>query len=232
LTSALDGGEWSASRPGHLTPRKEPLVPVRRLGGPQSRSGRCGEEKNSQPSPGIEPKNPNRPARSPALYRLSYHGSNHWQLISIVHFAGGFFFCYLNNFTLRRMYIGAKLRFWNWSSKSVDISAICLLLPLMLLQMDIFNLACDWWSVIRWKHASHILILKYAGGGAVWLPVPFCRQFDTRLQLPVLGCIVARNQEIFETRVTTVWAAVAGGEWHVGIFRARALLWQSQPLQF
>jgi hypothetical protein len=27
----------------------------RRLGGPQSRSGRGGEEKNSQPSPGFEP---------------------------------------------------------------------------------------------------------------------------------------------------------------------------------
>jgi hypothetical protein len=28
LTSALDGGEWSASRPGHFTPGKEPLVPI------------------------------------------------------------------------------------------------------------------------------------------------------------------------------------------------------------
>jgi hypothetical protein len=28
LTSALVGGEWSASRPGRLTPRKELLVPI------------------------------------------------------------------------------------------------------------------------------------------------------------------------------------------------------------
>jgi hypothetical protein len=29
FTSALDGGEWSASRPGHaLPPGKEPLVPI------------------------------------------------------------------------------------------------------------------------------------------------------------------------------------------------------------
>jgi hypothetical protein len=28
LTSALVGGEWSASRPGRVTPVKEPLVPV------------------------------------------------------------------------------------------------------------------------------------------------------------------------------------------------------------
>jgi hypothetical protein len=53
LTSAIDGGEWSALRPGRFTPRKESLVP--KLDGPQSRSGRGGEKKNSQPPPGIEP---------------------------------------------------------------------------------------------------------------------------------------------------------------------------------
>jgi hypothetical protein len=56
--------------------RKSPRYPLgRRLGGSQSRSGRGGEEKNSQPPPGIEPQDPGRPARSSALYRLSYHGS-------------------------------------------------------------------------------------------------------------------------------------------------------------
>jgi hypothetical protein len=48
----------------------------RRLSGPQNRSGRGGEEKNSQIAPGIEPYNPDRPARIPALYQLSYHGSS------------------------------------------------------------------------------------------------------------------------------------------------------------
>jgi hypothetical protein len=44
---------------------KSPWYPLdRRLGGPQSRSGRGGEEKNSQPSPEIEPYNAGRPARS------------------------------------------------------------------------------------------------------------------------------------------------------------------------
>jgi len=70
LTSTLDGGQWSASRPAALPPGKVPWYPLdRRLGGPQSRSGRGGEE-NSQPPPGIEPQNPDRPARSPELYRL------------------------------------------------------------------------------------------------------------------------------------------------------------------
>jgi hypothetical protein len=37
------------------------------IGGRQSRSGHGGEEKNSQPPPGIEPWNPDRPARSPVV---------------------------------------------------------------------------------------------------------------------------------------------------------------------
>jgi hypothetical protein len=43
-TSAIDGGEWSASRPAALYSRgKDPPYPLdRRLGGPQSRSGRRG----------------------------------------------------------------------------------------------------------------------------------------------------------------------------------------------
>jgi hypothetical protein len=47
-TSALDGGEWSASSPGRFTPKERaPRYPLdRRLGGPQSRYGRGGEEKN------------------------------------------------------------------------------------------------------------------------------------------------------------------------------------------
>jgi hypothetical protein len=47
---------------GQLHPRqlysegKSPWYPLdMRLGGPQSRSGRGGEEKNSQPRPGLEP---------------------------------------------------------------------------------------------------------------------------------------------------------------------------------
>jgi hypothetical protein len=44
LTSALDGDEFSASRPGRALPRvKDPRYPLyRRLGGPQSRSGHRG----------------------------------------------------------------------------------------------------------------------------------------------------------------------------------------------
>jgi len=72
LTSVLGGDEWSASRLGSLIPHgKSSQYPLkRRLGGPQGQPGRGGEEKNSQPTPGIEPYNPDRPSRSPVLYRI------------------------------------------------------------------------------------------------------------------------------------------------------------------
>jgi hypothetical protein len=61
LLSELDGGEWSASRFCRLTPlRKSPRHPLdRKLGGPQSRSGRFGEEKHFAPdgnrTPAVQP---------------------------------------------------------------------------------------------------------------------------------------------------------------------------------
>jgi len=41
---ALDGGEWTAPRPGHALPQgKDPWYPLnRRLDGPQSQSGHRG----------------------------------------------------------------------------------------------------------------------------------------------------------------------------------------------
>jgi hypothetical protein len=42
MTAALEGGEWSAARPGRtLPPGKIPCPFYRRLGAPQSRSGRA-----------------------------------------------------------------------------------------------------------------------------------------------------------------------------------------------
>jgi hypothetical protein len=46
LTSALVGGEWSASRSGRFAPGKSPLYPLdRRLGGSTNRFGWRGEER-------------------------------------------------------------------------------------------------------------------------------------------------------------------------------------------
>jgi hypothetical protein len=59
LTSAVGGEEWSASLPGHFTPRERapgPWYPLdKRLGEPHSRYG-CGDErKNFKTLPGFEP---------------------------------------------------------------------------------------------------------------------------------------------------------------------------------
>jgi hypothetical protein len=69
LTSALVGGEWSTSRTQPLYPRgKNPRYPLdRRLGWPQSRSGRFGEEKFLN-LPRLELRPFGRPARIIIFY--------------------------------------------------------------------------------------------------------------------------------------------------------------------
>jgi hypothetical protein len=64
-------GQFQA--PNALLRRKSPqCLLARRLGGPPSRSGRCGEEKSLLL---CRESNPGRPARSPLLYRLGYPDS-------------------------------------------------------------------------------------------------------------------------------------------------------------
>jgi hypothetical protein len=64
LTSALDGGEWSASRPRRFTPgKKAPVSIAWRLGGPQNGSGHGGD-----PCPYRE-SNRGRPARIRTILR-------------------------------------------------------------------------------------------------------------------------------------------------------------------
>ena len=57
------------SRPGRFNPRKDPVSSYRRLGGPQSRSGRVWK---ISPPPGFD--SPDRSARSETLHRLRYPG--------------------------------------------------------------------------------------------------------------------------------------------------------------
>jgi hypothetical protein len=72
-TSALDGGEWSESRPGRpLPPEKGPPVPiVQEAGWAPEPVWTQRIRKNPLPLPGIEPRSPGCPARSQTLYCLS-----------------------------------------------------------------------------------------------------------------------------------------------------------------
>jgi hypothetical protein len=73
MTSALNGREWSALRPGCLTPGKKPLVPTGQESGWASEMPkRCGTQRNFLP---CRESNPGRPACSPLLYQLIYPGS-------------------------------------------------------------------------------------------------------------------------------------------------------------
>jgi len=64
MTAALEGGEWSAARPGRtLPPVKTPYPFYRRLGGPVWTDGKSRPHRDSIPD---------RPARSQFLYQLSY----------------------------------------------------------------------------------------------------------------------------------------------------------------
>ena len=67
MTAALEGGEWSAARPGRTLPPGKTRYPFyRKLGGPQSRSGRA---ENLVPT-GIRSRTVQPVDQS--LYRLSY----------------------------------------------------------------------------------------------------------------------------------------------------------------
>jgi hypothetical protein len=72
LTSALAGGEWSASRPGRFTSGEEPQCPLeKRLVAP--RAGLDDVEKRKFLTlPELELRPIGRPARSQSLYRLRY----------------------------------------------------------------------------------------------------------------------------------------------------------------
>ena len=68
MTTALEEGEGSASRPGRSLPPGKTRYPLyRRLGGPQGRSGQVWK---ISPPTGI--RSPDRPARSQSLYQLRY----------------------------------------------------------------------------------------------------------------------------------------------------------------
>jgi hypothetical protein len=75
MTAALEGGEWSAARPGRTLPPGKTRYPFyRRLGGPQGQSGRAD---NLVPT-GIRSRTVQPVAQS--IYRLSYPAHTIWYI--------------------------------------------------------------------------------------------------------------------------------------------------------
>jgi hypothetical protein len=70
LTSALEGGVWSASRPGRLYPRERPVTHCTGgCVGPEVGLDRCGKSRPTMI------RSPDLPAHSELLYRLRYPSS-------------------------------------------------------------------------------------------------------------------------------------------------------------
>ena len=96
MTTALERGEWSASRPGRsLLPGKTRYPLYRRLGGPQ---GRSGQVRKISPPTGI--RSPDRPARRQSLYRLRY--PSHTQKLCLPVYYGLIIFVFHRNRTRAR----------------------------------------------------------------------------------------------------------------------------------
>jgi hypothetical protein len=71
MTSALDVGEWSASRPGRALTQGKGTPGTHCTGGWVGPTGGLDTEARGKilsPLPGIEPRSPGRPARSQILY--------------------------------------------------------------------------------------------------------------------------------------------------------------------
>jgi hypothetical protein len=77
LTSALDGGEWSASCPGRFT-RREIAPSIHWIGGWVGSGVGLDVEEHKKISFPFWESNLSHPSRSPPLYRLSYLGSLLW----------------------------------------------------------------------------------------------------------------------------------------------------------
>jgi hypothetical protein len=90
MTSALEGGEWSAARPGRTLPPGKTWYPFyRMLGGPQGRSGRA----ENLVLTWI--RSPDCPAHSQSLYWLSYL-AHEWSTLHCLIWLEFYVFAFMN----------------------------------------------------------------------------------------------------------------------------------------
>jgi hypothetical protein len=109
--------------PAAIPPGKSPWYPFyRRLGGPQSWSGRYGEGNIFWPYRDLNSPPPGRPARSQSLYRLSYPGSED-KVLEIIFLQVWFYAWIVCHFLLwyefHLVYFGTRTLLWQCSCKSL-----------------------------------------------------------------------------------------------------------------
>jgi hypothetical protein len=153
-TSALDRGEWSASRPGRALPRgKDPQYPLdRRLGGPQSRSGHRG--KILCPRRGS---NPDRPVVQPVVRHYTAWAtpappytftprfllSKYQALLWCLHNSTGF------DLISIKCYTGGSIRLYHASYKDSALLPICEQGVRTRRPRFLFRFRCDIWKQER-----------------------------------------------------------------------------------
>jgi hypothetical protein len=150
--SALDGGEWSASRPGRALPPAKGPPGIHFTGGWVGlRAGLDTEARGKilLPLPGIEPRSSGRPSRNQTLYWLSYP-AHHLIIIVSTYFSypegsglkcrrlgilAEFFFFLSFSRQIRRLYLNIRLR----PLPSTAVSTRCLLIvpPFDITQSDL-----------------------------------------------------------------------------------------------
>jgi hypothetical protein len=148
MTSALDGGEWSVSRPGRFTPEERVLDThyLESLVGPQSRSGRYGEEKDHTPAgQAVAPRY--KDWAIPALliwynllkiFILNYKGRTHCKLQSIpllytmfvVHYDTTFRSYYYPIWDMSTgLYTASDTKIWLWCQRGPEPKITALAKP-------------------------------------------------------------------------------------------------------
>ena len=166
MTTALEGGEGSASLPGRSLPSGKTRYPLyRRLGGPQ---GRSGQVRKISPPLRFEPRTDQPVAQS--LYRLRY---------PVSHFHGISIFVIVSTRSHKLVPILDQKNLVDthlirWISILILSFSPCITLPSISVRIIQFNVACKVLLTVTLSETSnyHIYICKYI----LFIPISKCQQ--------------------------------------------------------
>ena len=147
MTTALEGGEGSASRPGRSLPPGKSRYPLySRLGGPQ---GRSWQVRKVSPPTGI--RSPDRLARSQSLYRLCYPAHSRVSGVTVLSVSLGE--CQYNAVNRPFLLASASRHFFTLFSLSwaLWIKVVCLLYYVKYITRNLFRMVLTVISRLGYK---------------------------------------------------------------------------------